>query len=356
MTLTVGGRLGSYEVTAAIGAGGMGEVFRARDTKLNRDVAIKVLPSAFAQDDERLARFKREAQVLASLNHPNIAAIYGLEESGGPGPGPYGSDEGAGARHASPGPIVALILELVEGEDLANRLGRGALPVDEAIAIAKQIADGLEEAHERSIIHRDLKPANIKVTPDGKVKILDFGLAKAFDAESAANPGSSQISQSPTMSRHMTEAGMILGTAAYMSPEQARGKPVDKRTDIWAFGVVLSLLPVRRGGARTGDDGRAGCRQRRLVAPTTLRPSPSPVGIQPIVVRRLRPWPPFPCQRPGAPHRTAGHHGRTELDGGPWRTALGSPWSLDPDSARPRSPARSARAGWAKYSARATRS
>ena len=218
MTLTVGGRLGPYEITAAIGAGGMGEVFRARDTKLNRDVAIKVLPAAFAQDHERVARFKREAQTLAALNHPNIAAIYGLEEG----------------DHA-----VALVMELVQGEDLAQRLKRGAIPVDEAVAIAKQISEGLEEAHERGIVHRDLKPANIKVTPEGRVKILDFGLARAMEADGQVPPAASELSNSPTLSRHMTEAGMIMGTAAYMSPEQARGKPVDRRADIWSFGVVL---------------------------------------------------------------------------------------------------------------------
>jgi serine/threonine protein kinase len=210
----IGTRLGPYEITAAIGAGGMGEVFRARDTKLNRDVAIKVLPAELAEDRERVARFRREAQVLASLNHPNIAAIYGLEESGG---------------------VVALALELVEGEDLAERLKRGAIPVDEALAIAKQIAEGLEEAHEKGIVHRDLKPANVKVTKDGVVKVLDFGLAKAYESEAVEG----SVSQSPTMSRHMTQAGIILGTAAYMSPEQARGQPVDKRSDVWAFGVVL---------------------------------------------------------------------------------------------------------------------
>ena len=224
--LTSGSRLGPYEITTAIGAGGMGEVFRARDTKLNRDVAIKVLPAAFAQDHERVARFKREAQVVASLNHTNIAAIFGLEEA----------DPSASSGQAA---IVALVLELVEGEDLSLRLKRGAIPMDEALAIAKQIAEGLEAAHEKSIVHRDLKPANIKVTQGGLVKILDFGLAKAFDNDAGGNSGSSQLSHSPTMSRHMTEAGMIMGTAAYMSPEQARGKTVDKRTDIWAFGVVF---------------------------------------------------------------------------------------------------------------------
>jgi len=231
MSLAPGSRIGPYEITAAIGAGGMGEVFRARDTKLNRDVAIKVLPAAFAQDHERVARFKREAQVLASLNHPNIAAIHGLEEST--------PSAGSGS-----GSIVALVMELVEGEDLSAHIARGAIPIAEVLPIARQIADGLEEAHERGIVHRDLKPANIKITPDGKVKILDFGLAKALDTSQGASGAGSvaelvEASHSPTMSRHMTDAGMIMGTAAYMSPEQARGKAVDRRADIWSFGVVL---------------------------------------------------------------------------------------------------------------------
>ncbi len=216
MALEAGTRLGPYEVTDQIGAGGMGEVYRARDTSLDRDVAIKVLPTEFASDPERLARFEREAKVLASLNHPNIAHIHGLEKSGD-----------------SP----ALILELVEGPTLADRIGQGAIPLDEALPIAKQIAEALEAAHEQGIIHRDLKPANIKVTPDGVVKVLDFGLAKALEPERSDE----DIANSPTMSMTAaaTKMGMIMGTAAYMSPEQARGKVVDTRTDIWAFGVVL---------------------------------------------------------------------------------------------------------------------
>jgi len=217
MTLAPGSRLGPYEITGAIGAGGMGEVYRARDPKLNRDVAIKVLPAGFAQDAERVARFRREAQILATLNHSNIAAIYGLEENGG---------------------MVALALELVSGEDLAARLRRGPIPLDEAVAIASQIAEALEEAHDKGIVHRDLKPANVKLTPDGKVKVLDFGLAKAWTGETTS-ASSADLSQSPTLARAGTEAGMILGTAGYMSPEQARGKAVDRRADIWAFGVVL---------------------------------------------------------------------------------------------------------------------
>jgi eukaryotic-like serine/threonine-protein kinase len=207
LALTPGTRLGVYEITAPIGEGGMGQVFRARDTKLDRDVAIKILPEAFAHDADRLARFQREAKTLASLNHPNIAAIYGLEESGG---------------------MTALVMELVEGDDLSQRIARGAIPLDEALPIAKQIAE--------AFIHRDLKPADIKVRPDGTVKVLDFGLAKAMEPTGAMSPG---LSMSPTLSLQATQAGMILGTAGYMSPEQARGKVVDKRADIWAFGAVL---------------------------------------------------------------------------------------------------------------------
>ena len=194
----------------------MGEVYQAKDRKLGRDVAIKVLPEEFAKDADRVARFQREAKLLASLNHPNIAAIHGLEESGG---------------------TNFLVLELVEGETLADQIKRGPIPVEESLKLALQIAEALEAAHEKGVIHRDLKPANIKVTPDGKVKVLDFGLAKAFAGEQATNRELS--SNSPTLSNAATQQGVILGTAAYMSPEQARGKSVDKRADIWAFGCVL---------------------------------------------------------------------------------------------------------------------
>ena len=201
----------------------MGEVYRARDVKLNRDIALKVLPDLFALDRDRLARFKREAQLLASLNHPNIAAIYGVEEAN-PSPG---SGQTA---------MRALVLELVEGPTLADRISHGPIPVREALPIARQIAEALEAAHEQGIIHRDLKPTNIKLRPDRTVKVLDFGLAKAMEPVGRA----SNISQSPTITTPgMTQAGTILGTAAYMSPEQARGHAVDKRTDIWAFGCVL---------------------------------------------------------------------------------------------------------------------
>ena len=212
--ISAGTKVGPYEITGAIGAGGMGEVYRARDPKLGRDVAIKVLPEAFARDAERMARFQREAKVLASLNHPNIATIHGLEDSGD---------------------THALVMELVEGPTLADRIKQGPIPVDESVRIAKQIADALEYAHERGIIHRDLKPANIKVSADDTVKVLDFGLAKALEGD----PSSIDISTSPTISRVATQAGVLLGTAAYMSPEQAKAKTVDRRADIWAFGCVL---------------------------------------------------------------------------------------------------------------------
>lgn len=231
MALAFGTRLGPYEVTALLGAGGMGEVYRARDTKLNRDVALKILPEAFEQDQERLARFKREAQVLAALNHPNIAAIYGFEDSG--------------SAHA-------LVLELVEGPTLADRIASGAIPHGEALPIAKQIAQALEAAHEQGIIHRDLKPANIKVRDDGTVKVLDFGLAKAMEpaSEISPSPTNSPTITSPAL---MTGVGTLLGTAAYMSPEQAKGRPADKRSDVWAFGCVLyEMLTGKR--AFDGDD------------------------------------------------------------------------------------------------------
>jgi serine/threonine protein kinase len=239
MSLSAGARLGPYEILAPLGAGGMGEVYRARDTKLRRDVAIKILPEIFTSDPERLARFEREAQMLAALNHSHIGAIYGVEDAGG---------------------VRALVLELVEGETLAERLRRGSIPAAEALAIARQIADALEAAHERSIIHRDLKPANIKTTPDGQVKVLDFGLAKTV----VSNTTGPDLSQSPTLTASSLSGGAILGTAAYMSPEQARGKTVDKRTDIWAYGCVLyEMLTGRKAFAgETASDAIAAILQR----------------------------------------------------------------------------------------------
>ena len=235
----IGQTIAHYEVTTKLGAGGMGEVYRARDTKLNREVALKVLPDAYAQDAQRMARFQREAQVLASLNHSSIAAIYGLEEGSAARP-----PAGPGA-----GQVQVLVMELVEGPTLAERIAQSAIPIEEALPIARQIAEALEYAHEHGIIHRDLKPANIKLTTDGKVKVLDFGLAKALADESAVP----DISASPTLSMAATRAGLILGTAAYMSPEQAKGHAVDRRADIWAFGAVLfEMLTGRR--AFPGDD------------------------------------------------------------------------------------------------------
>ena len=213
VSLTAGQRLGPYEIVGALGAGGMGEVYCATDTRLNRQVALKILPDVFSSDPDRLARFRREAQVLASLNHPNIAAIYGFEDS------PH-----------------ALVMELVEGEDLSKRISRGAIAPEEALPVARQIADALEAAHEKGIIHRDLKPANIKIRNDGTVKVLDFGLARAMDPPDVSGV---DAMNSPTLTVRATQMGVIIGTAAYMAPEQAKGRAVDKRADIWAFGVVL---------------------------------------------------------------------------------------------------------------------
>ncbi len=218
----IGRSISHYKITDKLGAGGMGEVFLATDSKLNRSVALKLIPQAFTADPQRLARFQREAEVLASLNHPNIAAIYGIEEADG---------------------LRALVLELVGGPTLEERIEQGAVPVEEALGIALQIAEALEAAHERGVIHRDLKPANIKLTTDDRVKVLDFGLAKAFDAATPAS-GASGLSNSPTMTQAMTGAGVLLGTASFMSPEQARGKDADKRADVWAFGVVLFEMLV----------------------------------------------------------------------------------------------------------------
>ena len=226
MSLAAGTRLGAYEIISLLGAGGMGEVHRARDTKLGRDVAIKTLPAALAADRERLARFEREAQLLAALNHAHIASIYGLGEHEG---------------------MLYLAMELVEGETLAAALGRGALPVEDALRLALQIAEALEAAHGKGVVHRDLKPANIMLTRNAQVKVLDFGLAKAFSGP----VGEASPAHSPALSVAMTQQGLVLGTAGYMSPEQASGQATDQRADIWAFGVVLyemlTGLPLFRG-------------------------------------------------------------------------------------------------------------
>ncbi len=224
----LGTTLAHYEITSHLGTGGMGEVYQAIDSKLGRHVAVKLLPEAFTHDADRAARFEREARVLASLNHPCIATIHGVEEAGG---------------------RKFLVMELVGGETLAEKIKRGAIPLEESLGIATQIAEALEAAHEKGVVHRDLKPANIKVTPEGNVKVLDFGLAKAFAGETA----NTSLSNSPTMSLAATQQGIILGTAAYMSPEQARGKEVDRRTDIFAFGAVLYEMLTGKP-AFAGDD------------------------------------------------------------------------------------------------------
>jgi serine/threonine-protein kinase len=263
MILTNGARLGPYEIIAPIGAGGMGEVYRARDTKLNRDVALKVLPDAFAADADRLARFEREAQVLASLNHPNIAHLYGFED--------------AGATHA-------LVMELVEGPTLANRIEAGPIALADALPIAKQIAEALEYAHEQGIIHRDLKPANVKVRDDGTVKVLDFGLAKALNPAAGTNGGAMN---SPTMTARATQMGVLIGTAAYMSPEQARGKAVDRRADIWAFGVVLyEMLSGDRAfkGEDISDTLAAVLRQEIMLS---ALPAATPLRLKRLIERCL---------------------------------------------------------------------
>jgi eukaryotic-like serine/threonine-protein kinase len=312
MAIQSGTHLGPYEILSAIGAGGMGEVYRAHDPKLGRDVAIKVLPEAFARDAERMARFQREAKVLASLDHPNIASIYGLEDSGG---------------------TRALVMQLVEGPTLADRIRAGPIPVDEAVRIARQIADALEYAHERGIIHRDLKPANVKVTADDNVKVLDFGLAKALEGD----PSSIDISTSPTISRMATQAGVLLGTAAYMSPEQAKAKSVDRRADIWAFGCVLYEMLTGRV-AFPGDsvtDTLAGV--IRAEPDWSQLPSATPMRVRVLLQRCLQKDPKERLQAigdarialnevlSGAPDLAP--VGRTEAAAVPlWRRAL--PWAL----------------------------
>ena len=266
MTLTVGSRIGPYEITAQIGQGGMGEVYRARDTKLDRDVALKILPQSFASDPDRLMRFEREAKTLASLNHPNIAHIHGLEEAG---------------------IVRALVMELVEGDDLSTHMARGRMAPADALPIARQIADALEAAHERGIIHRDLKPANVKVRADGTVKVLDFGLAKALAPDSAVGMQDDAASALTLTSPALTAVGVILGTAAYMSPEQAKGRPVDKRADIWAFGVVLfemlSGRPLFRGDSVVETMGLVATRDPDW---TTL-PASTPAGVRRLLARCL---------------------------------------------------------------------
>jgi len=304
MSLTAGTPLGPYEITALIGAGGMGEVYRARDTRLQRDVAIKILPEALAGDPDRLARFEREAQVLAALNHPNIAAIYGFEE------GPAEAGHHVPADAVSPADVVsgfsgpsgvegsrtirALVLELVEGDTLEDRIARGPLPLDEALALARQIVDALEAAHEAGVVHRDLKPANVKITPAGHVKVLDFGLAKlAGPPEDGhhvrpGSPGARGVRLQPdhtaaptiTTPAMMTGVGTILGTAAYMSPEQARGRPVDRRADIWAFGCVLYETLTGRRAFEDEDISLTLSNVLRREPDLTALPVDTPAGVR----------------------------------------------------------------------------
>ncbi len=317
MAMIPGTRIGHYEIAAPLGAGGMGEVYRARDSKLGRDVAIKVLPEAFAADAERLARLEREARLLASLNHPGIAHLYGFETAT--------VEEGRSGHF--------LVMELAEGEDLAERLKRGAIPIDEVLLVGKQIAEALEEAHEKGIVHRDLKPANVKLTPEGKVKVLDFGLAKAYSND-AGGGGSSDLSQSPTLAESGTIAGTILGTAGYMSPEQARGRTIDKRADIWAFGVVLyEMLAGARlfQGETVGDTLAAVLRQE--VGWSAL-PESTPASVRRLLARCLERDPRKRLRDvgearividealSGGPHEAAGASAPRERPRAGWRAAV----------------------------------
>ncbi len=308
--MLIGATLGSYRVLSKVGEGGMGEVYRAHDTKLNRDVAIKVLPVLFAEDAERLARFNREAQTLAALNHPNIAQIYGLE-SLSPGDGNHGQ---------------ALVMELVDGDDLSAIIARGRILSAEALPIARQIAEALEAAHEQGIVHRDLKPANVKVRPDGTVKVLDFGLAKALDPSASS---SVNAMHSPTLTARATQMGMIIGTAAYMAPEQAKGKAVDKRADIWAFGVVLyEMLTGRR--AFEGDDISTTLAAVLMKDPDwTALPAETPAAVVSLVRRCLE-------REPRARLRDIGE-ARLLLTGGDLTTTPAAPAISSPPSAGVRS-------------------
>ncbi len=310
MALAPGARRGPYEITATIGAGGMGEVYRARDTKLDRDVALKILPQAFASHPERLARFEREAKTLAALNHPHLAHIHGLEESDG---------------------VPTLVLEFVDGPTLADRIARGPIPIHEALTIARQIAEALEAAHDQGIIHRDLKPANIKVRTDGTVKVLDFGLAKALDPTYA---GAADVTASPTITAPapMTGAGVVLGTAAYMSPEQARGQAVDRRTDVWAFGCVLFEMIAGRmvfSGA-TISDSIAAVLERS--PDWTALPPATPPPVRHVLARCLE-------KDPKRRWRDIGDV-RIELDDA-------AAWRPQTDSALPKTSRAGERAAWA---------
>jgi len=293
MSLVCGMRLGPYEIAAPLGAGGMGEVYRARDTRLDRDVAIKVLPEPLGRDRERLLRFEREAKLLASLNHPNIAQIYGFEtdaraadfspRGAAEGEAPSESDEQRRLKPAAQSRVHFLVLEYVEGETLAARLKRGALPVGEALELCRQIAEALEAAHEKGVIHRDLKPGNVMVKPDGTVKVLDFGLARALGGDASGT----DLAHSPTLTAEHTAKGVVLGTAAYMSPEQARGKLLDKRSDIWSFGCVLyeALIGRRAFEGETSSDLIARILERD--PDWAALPANTPPGVRALLHRCL---------------------------------------------------------------------
>ena len=313
MALQPGTRLGSFEVLGPLGAGSMGEVYRARDTRLGRDVAIKVLPESFARDPARAARFEREARMLAAINHPAIGAIYGAEE--------FDS-------------LPCIIMEFVPGETLAERILRGPMPLEEVCDVARQIAEALEAAHEKGVIHRDLKPSNIKITPEGRVKVLDLGLAKAMEMPST----DAGLSDSPTVSMEQTREGTILGTVEFMSPEQARGKPVDKRTDIWAFGCILyEMLSGRR--AFTGETVPMSWRQsfpRNRIGPAfPPRPRRACASCSPGASRKTRTnacatsatraW---SSSGPSRPNRRKG--GPPLPSGGSERSRLPRRWSSPP--------------------------
>src|SRR5262245_58269336 len=267
VTLPPGSRIGTYELLEVVGAGGMGIVYRARDLKLQREVALKLLPEAVALDPERIARFRREAQVLASLNHPNIGAIHGFEDSGD---------------------VHALVLELVEGPTLADRIALGPIPIDEALPFAQQIAEALEAAHEQGIIHRDLKPANIKLRPDGTVKVLDFGLAKALEPVTPGSHGhAASLSPTITSPALVSGVGVLLGTAAYMSPEQAKGKPADRRSDIWAFGCVLFEMLTGKRAFEGEDISDTLANVLKAQPDWRLLPATTPVAIRRLLRRSL---------------------------------------------------------------------
>ena len=319
MTLAPGTRLGAYEIESPLGAGGMGEVYRARDSRVDRAVALKVLPEELFGSEERRARFEREARMLASLNHPGIATLYSFEETPG---SPASSGGAAATRHL-------LVMELVEGKGLDQKISSGRIPPEEALSLARQIAEALEAAHEKGIVHRDLKPANVKVTPEGRVKVLDFGLAKALEGDSPDEKSGGQT-QSPTLTARATAAGVILGTAAYMSPEQARGKPVDKRADVWAFGCVLyeMLTGKRAFDGETVTDVLAAVLTRE--PNWSALPAGAPEKVREILRKCLRRDPKLRLRDIGDARLDL-----EEIEAAPWSAAASSPFEENSQTASP---------------------